>query len=123
MLRIAICDDEQEMVSSHQKVVEECLRQCDEIGEITGYTCKRGLEYAKTEVLAPVRTVTSTVRVKGGKNPVVAVKTAQPIPKGMIGQCMEVIYGIEVNAPVSIGDVICANIADTGVDLVASAAC
>ena len=95
----------------------------DEIEEITGYTCKRGLEYAKTEVLAPVRTVTSTVRVKGGKNPVVAVKTAQPIPKGMIGQCMEVIYGIEVNAPVSIGDVICANIADTGVDLVASAAC
>ena len=45
MLRIAICDDEQEMVSSHQKVVEECLRQCDEIGEITTYTVSDNLLY------------------------------------------------------------------------------
>lgn len=95
----------------------------DEIEEITGYTCKRGLEYAKTEVLAPVRSVTSTVRVRNGKNPVVAVKTASPIPKDAITRCMEAIYKIEIDAPVSIGDVICHDIAGTGVDLVASANC
>ena len=49
MLRIAICDDEQEMVSSHQKVVEECLRQCDEIGEITTYTVSDNLLYDVSE--------------------------------------------------------------------------
>ncbi|MCR5321729.1 MAG: DUF1667 domain-containing protein [Lachnospiraceae bacterium] len=95
----------------------------DEIEEITGYTCKRGLEYARTEVLSPVRTVTSTVRVKGGTGPVVAVKTATPIPKNMIDECMKVIYGLEIKAPVAIGDVVCDNIAGTGVELVASAAC
>ena len=94
-----------------------------EIEEITGYTCKRGLEYARTEVLAPVRTVTSTVRVKGGAGPVVAVKTASPIPKEKIGDCMKVIYGLEINAPVAIGDIVCDNIAETGVDLIASGAC
>ncbi|MBO4414541.1 MAG: DUF1667 domain-containing protein [Lachnospiraceae bacterium] len=94
-----------------------------EIEEITGYTCKRGLEYARTEVLSPVRTVTSTVRVTGGTSPVVAVKTASPIPKAGIEECMKVIYGLEVKAPVAIGDVVCDNIAETGVDLVASASC
>ncbi len=95
----------------------------DEIEDITGYTCKRGLEYAKTEVISPVRTITSTVRVTGGAGPVVSVKTATPIPKGMIDRCMEIIYGLEVQAPVAIGDVVCDNIAGTQVALVATSAC
>ena len=94
-----------------------------EIEEITGYTCKRGLEYARTEVLAPVRTVTSTVRVRGGKSPVVAVKTAKPIPKDMISKCMDIIYGLEIKAPVAIGDIVCDNILGLGADIVACAAC
>ncbi len=99
----------------------EVIKNGDTIESITGNTCKRGYDYAKSEVLAPVRTVTSTVRVRGGKNPVVAVKTKSPIPKDKIGDCMKAIYDIRINAPVAIGDVICDNIADTGVELVASA--
>lgn len=97
------------------------VKNGDTIEDISGYTCKRGHDYAETEVLAPVRTITSTVRVNGGRNPVVAVKTAQPVPKEKIFDCMRVIYGITVNAPVAIGQVVCDNIAGTGVDLVASA--
>ena len=93
------------------------------IEDITGYTCKRGHESAKTEVLSPVRTITSTVRVIGGEGPVVAVKTADPVPKGMIGKCMEIIYSLRVKAPVAIGDVVCDNIAGTGSALIATAAC
>ena len=41
------------------------------IESISGNTCKRGYDYAQTEVLAPVRTVTSTVRCRedGGSDP------------------------------------------------------
>ena len=99
----------------------EVVKNGDTIESITGNACKRGYDYAQTEVLAPVRTVTSTVRVSGGRNPVVAVKTKAPIPKDKIGECMKAIYDITVKAPVAIGDVICDNIADTGVELVASA--
>ena len=49
MLRIAICDDEMEMVESHKSVVEDCLRQCDEIGEITTYTVSDNLLYDVSE--------------------------------------------------------------------------
>ena len=99
----------------------EVIKDGDRIESITGNTCKRGHDYAYTEVLAPVRTVTSTVRVRGGVNPVVAVKTKEPIPKGKIGECMKAIYDITVDAPVAIGDVVCDNIAGTGIELVASA--
>ena len=96
------------------------VKEGSEILSITGNTCKRGYEYAQSEVLAPVRTVTSTVSVNGGGTPVVPVKTAQPVPKEKIGECMEIIYGLCVDSPVKTGDVIYANIAGTGVDLVAS---
>ena len=49
MLRIAICDDEREMVESHRRVVEECLKLCKEIGEITSYTVSDNLLYDVTE--------------------------------------------------------------------------
>lgn len=43
MLKIAICDDEQELVDEHKKVVEECLRSCGEMGEIEVYTVSDNL--------------------------------------------------------------------------------
>lgn len=38
MLRIAICDDESEMVENHRTVVQDCLQKCGELGEIVTYT-------------------------------------------------------------------------------------
>ena len=37
-----------------------------EIRSVTGHTCKRGETYAREEVTAPRRIVTSTVRAKDG---------------------------------------------------------
>ena len=88
--------------------------------DITGYTCKRGLEYAKKELTRPERTVTSTVRVSGGKANVVSVRTATDVPKDAIFQVMEAINAMVVPAPVKIGDVLCEDIAGTGVALTAT---
>lgn len=88
---------------------------------ITGNTCKKGEEYARNEVTAPKRTVTSIVRVSGGKNPVVSVKTKEEIPKEKIAACMEEINRTVLKAPVSLGQVVIADVADTGVDIVATA--
>lgn len=93
------------------------------ISEVTGFTCKRGHDYAISEVTAPERTITSTVRVTGGRNSVVSVKTQKPIPKDKIFDCMNEIYKLTVPAPVAIGDILCDNICGTGVALVASSDC
>ena len=88
---------------------------------ITGNACKKGEEYARNEVTAPKRTVTSIVRVSGGKNPVVSVKTKEEIPKEKIAACMEEISRTALKAPVSLGQVVIADVAGTGVDIVATA--
>lgn len=85
-----------------------------------GNTCKRGDDYARKELTDPRRIVTSTVPVAGGNLPVVSVKTASDIPKGKIRECLCALKGVTLTAPVQIGDVIVENVADTGVDVVAT---
>lgn len=91
-----------------------------EILEVAGNTCKRGEEYAKKEIYNPTRIVTTTVKVKHGNSAMVSVKTASDIPKDKIVGCMQALKNIEVTAPVAIGDVIVENVAETGVNIVAT---
>lgn len=98
------------------------LNDAGEVVSVSGNTCKRGEEYGRREVTAPVRMVTSTVRVTGGKAAVVPVRTATDIPKGKIFDCMDEIWSAVVAAPVKIGDVVIENVAGTGVSIVASKA-
>ena len=92
----------------------------NEVVSVTGNTCKRGAVYARKEVTNPTRIVTSTVKVIGGKADMVAVKTKEDSPKGKIFDCVKALKGVEVEAPVHIGDVIIADAAGTGVDIVAT---
>lgn len=92
----------------------------NEVVSVTGNTCKRGEVYARKEVTDPTRIVTSTVRVIGGKADMVSVKTKEDIPKGKIFDCVKALKGVEVEAPVRIGDVIVPDAAGTGVDIVAT---
>ncbi len=87
---------------------------------VTGNSCGRGAEYGKKEVLSPTRVVTSTVSIKGGDFVMVPVKTREDIPKDKIFDCMEEIRKALVSAPVSIGDVIIADCAGTGVSVIAT---
>ena len=87
--------------------------------KVRGNNCPRGAAYAKSEVTAPKRMVTSSVPVKGSTLSRVSVKTSQPIPKEKIFECLEIIKKVRCSAPVAIGDVLYVNICD-GVNLVAT---
>lgn len=91
-----------------------------EVISVTGNTCKRGELYARTEMTHPVRSLTSTVKVDGGVHPVVPVKSASPVPKEKMLDCMKVINSVTVKAPVKIGDVVISDILGIGVDIVAT---
>lgn len=96
------------------------MNEAGQITEVTGHTCRRGEDYARKEVTNPTRIVTSTVKVEGGIAEMVSVKTKTDIPKGKIFACVDGLKGVCVKAPVHIGDVITADIAGTGVDIVAT---
>ena len=87
---------------------------------VNGNRCPRGTAYGEKEVTHPTRIVTSTVRVARYPDTVVSVKTASDIPRGKIEDCMKALADVTVTAPIRVGDVIVKNIADTGVNIVAT---
>ena len=99
-----------------------CPRGCSLCAEIngsdvavSGHGCKRGQEYAVNECTNPVRTVTGVVRVSNRYNTMVSVKTENPIPKGKMMEIMEQLHKIQVEAPVSIGQVVLSDLYGTNV--------
>lgn len=96
------------------------LNDKNEVISVSGNTCKRGEQYAVDECTNPVRMLTSTMKVEGGKLPVIPVKTSKPIPKGKMFECMEIINSVCVDAPIKMGEVLISNICDTGVDIIAT---
>ena len=87
---------------------------------VTGNACPRGEAYAKSEIVNPTRMVTGLVRVAGMRKPL-PVKTKTAIPKGKIDAVLFALHQTTVQLPVKIGDVIIQNVAETGVDVVATA--
>jgi CxxC motif-containing protein len=66
-----------------------------------------------------MRTVTSTVLAKDGR--VIPVKTDRTIPKEKMFECMELINATVIELPVTVGQVLLADILGTGANLVATA--
>jgi len=87
---------------------------------VTGNSCKRGAEYAKTECTNPIRVLTTTVRVSDGNITMLPVKSEKALPKGLLMDCMKVINQCSLKAPVRIGDVVLENILETGVNIIAA---
>ena len=90
------------------------------VQSVQGNTCPRGDAYARKEVTAPTRIVTSTVRVSGGTLAMVSCKTRSDIPKGKIFDVVRALKDVEVPAPITIGQVLAENAAGTGVDIIAT---
>ncbi len=98
------------------------LNDAGEVQSVEGFTCRKGDAYARKEVINPTRTITSTVLVAGAKKgePTVSCKTKTDVPKSKINDVMRDLKGVTVPAPVYIGDVVKANVGNTGVDMVAT---
>ena len=84
---------------------------------VSGYGCKRGIEYAENEIRSPKRMVTTTLKVNGGGT--LAVKTNAPVPKGEIFAVLKKLTGVETAPPVAIGQTVVREVS-AGVDMVAT---
>ena len=99
------------------------LRVRLEAGRVTlveGNHCKRGAQYAEKEVTNPTRTVTTIIPVRGGREKMLSVKTRTDIPKAKVQACMRALKNVTAEAPVQIGNVILEDVAETGVDIIAT---
>lgn len=91
-----------------------------QIVEVRGFSCRRGLDYARLEHTDPRRMVTSTIRLNGGWWARLPVKTRAPIPKHLVRSLCTELRRVTANAPVKMGDVIVEDALGTGVDVIAT---
>ena len=92
----------------------------DEIISVEGNACPRGEKYARTELINPMRVITTTIRTKDGK--IVPVKTDGSVAKESMFECMEVINGLHPDTlDCSVGSIVCENLLNSGVNVVVTA--
>ena len=91
--------------------------QGGKVVSVKGNACPRGELYAKNEVVAPKRVVTSTVRAENGV--MVPVKTDVPVNKSEIFEVMKKINTVTCKLPIKIGDVILENVSE-GANIIAT---
>ncbi len=90
------------------------------IAGLVGNECKVGEKYAAEEFRAPVRVFTGTVRTRNCSRPLLPVRTNKPIPKGMISNVKRRVMDVQVEPPIRLGEVILANVSETGLHLIAT---
>lgn len=103
-----------------------CPNGCDMEAEIdgknllflTGHLCAKGIDYVTQELTDPRRTIASSVKVTGGTLPLTSVRVTNSIPKDMIFHVMNEINKRTLEAPVSIGQVVIANVLNLNSDVI-----
>ena len=95
------------------------LNDQKEFISVEGNTCARGEKYARQECTLPLRMITAVIPCENSRTPL-SVKTAQPVPKHLISQVMEQLKTVKVSAPVSLGQVILADVCGTGISIIAT---
>jgi len=91
-----------------------------EVAKIENAQCKRGKDFSVQEVRSPERDFFTTIRVRGGKIPVLSVRSTGPVAKNMLMAIASELANVTVVAPVKLGDVVVKNILNLGIDIVAT---
>ena len=73
---------------------------------VTGHTCKRGVDFALAELTNPMRTLCSTVRTAFADCPMLPVRTDREIPKGKIKEAMRLLVGVVIDKKIGCGEVV-----------------
>lgn len=89
-------------------------------GTVRGHSCPRGREWALQETISPERTLTTTVALETGELELLPVRTAVPVPKDKLRDCLFHARRLRVKAPVKAGQVVCPDLGGTGVALTAT---
>ncbi len=92
----------------------------DDVIEVRGNSCKRGIKYGTQEHTDPRRAVSTTVWLHGGPCERLPVRAAEPVPKQKVREFVQALQGLVVEAPVDFGAVVVSDVAGTGIDLIAT---
>ena len=86
----------------------------------SGNRCKKGADFAKAELSAPLRMLTTTVRTIFNDMPALPVRTSGEVPKEKIPEIIKELAKIVITKRVTIGETIADNVSGTRCSIVAT---
>ncbi len=86
---------------------------------VSGQSCKKGPEYAISELTCPSRILTCLMRPAGSDIPL-SVKTDKAVPKALLMECAKAIYQTHPDLPIHAGDVLIRDLLGTGANVIAT---
>lgn len=98
----------------------EVTQEKEGLLSVTGHQCPRGEEYAREEVTAPKRIVTTTVAIEGMHRRRVPVRTDKPLPVEEINNILMELHSMTLELPVHRGDILIVDFKGTKVNVMAS---
>lgn len=95
-----------------------CRIRAVDKNHLVGAECKKGEEFAVSELTAPKRVLATTMRTSLPEYPVVPVKTDGVIDKALLFDVVKALNEITVNEYKNLGEVVVKNVLNTGVNVV-----
>ena len=93
------------------------IEEKDGTYNVSGNTCKRGAQFAISEMTRPMRTICTTVRTNFPDVPVISVRVSAEIPKDRIFDVMEEIRKVRLDKPLRRGEAVIRDVLGLGVDI------
>jgi CxxC motif-containing protein len=90
-----------------------------EVTDVQGHRCKKGVKHAEKEVFFPGRILTTTIGTHIQGVPLLPVRSNKEIPKERLMEVVRTISNHSVSEPVEMGQTVIENILDLGVDIIA----
>ena len=86
----------------------------------SGNRCRQGADFARAELNAPLRMLTTTVRTIFSDMPALPVRTNREVPKEKIPEIIKELSKLVITKRVTIGETLADNICGTGCDIIAT---
>ncbi|MCK5155340.1 MAG: DUF1667 domain-containing protein [Spirochaetales bacterium] len=86
--------------------------------EVIGAKCENGITYAESEIICPMRLLTTTVQTVFSGQPRLPVKTSGEIPLSRFPEVLRKIREILVRTALQPGDIAAKDIAGSGIHLI-----
>jgi CxxC motif-containing protein len=97
----------------------EITLENDQVTQVAGNICPKGVSYAGQEAVRPMRVLTSLMFAANRDKPF-SVKTAAPVPKSLLFDCVDAIFAVHPTPPLACGDIVISDVCGTGVDVIST---
>ena len=90
-----------------------------EVTDVQGHRCKKGVKHAEREVFFPGRILTTTISTHIQGVPLLPVRSNREVPKQRLVEVVKTISKHSVREPVEMGQTVIENVLGLGVDIIA----